>query len=61
MTKNKKSNPKISHFIETVQTKSNFHFFNLEIIREKYGNTALNEAYKRANEEIFLKICNSLC
>lgn len=48
-------------FVKTVQKKSNFHFFNLETLKEKHGNLPLNEAYKRANEEIFLKICNSLC
>ncbi len=50
-----------SDFVKTIQTKSNFHFLNLEMIREKYGNLPMNEVFERANEEMFLKIYNSLC
>lgn len=46
--------------IQELQTKPNFHFLNLEIIREKYGNLPLNEAFEKANEELFLKINNLL-
>lgn len=46
--------------IQELQTKPNFHFLNLEIIREKYGNLPLNEAYEQANEEMFLMIVNLL-
>lgn len=43
---------------KVLQTYSNFHFLDLETIRNKYGNLTVNEAFEKANEEIFFKISN---
>lgn len=41
---------------QILQGFSNFHSFDLNMIRQKYGNLFLDEAFEKANEEIYLSV-----
>jgi len=43
---------------QKLQDIPNIQYFDLDIIREKYGNLLMEDAFEKANEEIYLNLTN---